>query len=133
MKRKSFVSSVAAVILAAGLASLATIAGCSCGRVNTDDVKKPVIARPVEDAESEDYRLDEVTEEDLQAAEKKGYAEGLRDGQDWLRNNPNPGLIVGLEYPKDHGGYRQYQEIIAYNEGYLAGYQTALEYEPEQR
>jgi hypothetical protein len=24
---------------------------------------------------------------------------------------------------------RQYEEIIAYNEGYLAGYQTAMEYE----
>ena len=56
-------------------------------------------------------------------------SDGLRDGQKWLRSHPNPSLVVSVEYPEDHGGYRQYEEIIAYNEGYLAGYQTAMEYE----
>ena len=82
-----------------------------------------------EDAETQIYRYGEVTEEDLQAAEHKGYANGLRDGQELLRNNPKPSLIVSVEYPEDHGGYRQNEEIIAYNEGYLAGYQKAMEYE----
>ena len=129
MKRESLVSQVASIALAVCLASLAMLTGCSCDRVKTDAVKKPVMVRPAEDAEMQNCRPGEVTEEDLQAAEHKGYTDGLRDGQEWLRNNPNPSLIVSVEYPEDHGGYRQYEEIIAYNEGYLAGYQKAMEYE----
>ena len=110
---------------------MAMLAGCSYSRVNTDDVKKPVIARPVEDVELVEHQPDEATEDDLQVAEKKGYAGGLRDGDEWLRSNPDHGLIVSVEYPEDHGGYRRHEEIAAYNEGYLAGYQTAMENEPE--
>lgn len=131
MKRYSYSSSIVTIILASGFVFLAMLAGCSCNRVSTDDVKKPVLTRTVEEADSEEYHYDEVTEEDLQAAEKQGYADGHRDGQEWLRNNPDHGFIVSIEYPENHGGYRQYQEIIAYNEGYLAGYQTAMEHEPD--
>ncbi len=128
MKRDSLASQVVLITLAICLASLAMVAGCSCGQTKTNDVKNPVTVRPAEDAETHKYRTGDVTEEDLQVAEHKGYADGLRDGKEWLRNNPNPSLILSVKYPEDHAGYRQYEEIIAYNEGYLAGYQKAMEY-----
>lgn len=131
MRRNTLVPPVAAIILAVSLASLSVLVGCSCSRVSTDDIKKPVLTQNIEEAVSEEFHPDEVTEEDLRAAEKKGYADGLRDGEEWLRGNPDHGLIVSVEYPEDHGGYRQYQAIIAYNEGYLAGYQNAMEHESD--
>ncbi len=129
MKRESHISRVVSITLAAFLVSLMMLNGCSYRRAKTDDGQKTVTARPSEDAEINNSRPGDVTEEDLQVAEHKGYTDGLRDGQEWLRNNPNPNLIVSVKYPEDHGGYRHYEEIIAYNEGYLAGYQAAMDYE----
>jgi len=129
MKRESLVSQIALITLAVCLAALAMLGGCSCGRVNKDDVKNPVMVRPTEGAETQNPQLGEASEEDLRAAEHKGYTDGLLDGQKWLRNNPKHGLVVSVEYPKDHGGYRQYDEIVSYNEGCLASYQKAMEYE----
>jgi hypothetical protein len=82
MKGEALVSQVVSVTLAVCLASLAMLAGCSCYRVKTDDVKKPAMTRPTEDVGTHKSRTGEATEDNLQAAEHKGYADGLRDGQE---------------------------------------------------